>query len=344
MTGKRSSTPPSPDEELPLESVTLLLQQVRQSLCGTETEHQPAPAIVSRLIDVVQFLDQLPFEARKDMTLIFNQLLRKNYGEVVDMIAEKFDPVVTRLVRGYKSPDTALSCGSMLRECIRYEKLALALFNSDLLWLFFDKYAHLTNFEVALDAISTLCDLLTHKCAAKFLEAKYGVFFRRYEMLLLSSNHVTRLRSLKLLGELLLDRANFNVMIKYVSSRHNLKVAMNALKDKSPSIQVEAFHVFKIFVANPKKPSEIVDILVKNKAKLVTFLEAFPIEKDDVQFCEERDLLVTTISALEPKEEEQGLAEADNKGGDSSSCSTSSCGDSSSFSSWAVDASLLHKL
>lgn len=325
-------------------SVTLLVQQVRQSLCGTEAELHLSPVNVNRLIDVVQILDKLPFEARKDVTLIFNQLVKRNYGEVVDMIAERFEPVVTRLVRGYKHPDTALLCGSMLRECIRYEKIALALLNSDLLWLFFDKYAHQTNFEVALDAISTLCDLLTHKCAAQFLQAKYGIFFRRYEMLLLSSNHVTRLRSLKLLGELLLDRANFNVMIKYISSRHNLKVAMNALRDKSPSIQVEAFHVFKIFAANPKKSSEIVNILMKNKAKLVTFLEALPIEKDDVQFCEERRLLVATITALEP-EDKLDLAEACTKGCDSAStCSTSSCGDSSTFSSWAVDAPLLPKL
>jgi calcium binding protein 39 len=38
-----------------------------------------------------------------------------------------------------------------------------------------------------------------------------------YTTLLLSSNYVTKRQSLKLLGEILLDRANFNVMTQYIS-------------------------------------------------------------------------------------------------------------------------------
>jgi hypothetical protein len=32
---------------------------------------------------------------------------------------------------------------------------------------------------------------------------------------------------------------------------------MNALRDRSRSIQFEAFHIFKIFVANPNKHPEV---------------------------------------------------------------------------------------
>ena len=38
-----------------------------------------------------------------------------------------------------------------------------------------------------------------------------------YAKLLNSENYVTRRQSLKLLGELLLDRANFSIMSKYVA-------------------------------------------------------------------------------------------------------------------------------
>ena len=37
-----------------------------------------------------------------------------------------------------------------------------------------------------------------------------------YTTLLLSTNYVTKRQSLKLLGEILLDRANFNVMTRYI--------------------------------------------------------------------------------------------------------------------------------
>jgi calcium binding protein 39 len=48
------------------------------------------------------------------------------------------------------------------------------------------------------------------------------------------------------LGELLLDRHNFNVMTRYISNPDNLKLMMNMLREKSRSIQFEAFHVFKV--------------------------------------------------------------------------------------------------
>ena len=37
-------------------------------------------------------------------------------------------------------------------------------------------------------------------------------------------------------------------MIRYISDRKNLQLIMNLLRDKSPNIQFEAFHVFKVNV------------------------------------------------------------------------------------------------
>ena len=50
----------------------------------------------------------------------------------------------------------------------------------------------------------------------------------------------------QLLGELLLDRTNFNVMTIYISNPDNLKLMMNLLRDSSRNVQFEAFHVFKV--------------------------------------------------------------------------------------------------
>ncbi|VTJ91284.1 Hypothetical predicted protein, partial [Marmota monax] len=90
-------------------------------------------------------------------------------------------------------------------------------------------------------------DLLTrHKVlVADFLEQNYDTIFEDYEKLLQSENYVTKRQSLKLLGELILDRHNFAIMTKYISKPENLKLMMNLLRDKSPNIQFEAFHVFK---------------------------------------------------------------------------------------------------
>ena len=37
----------------------------------------------------------------------------------------------------------------------------------------------------------------------------------------------------------------------------------------------EAFHVFKIFVANPRKPSSVLELLERNKQRLLQFFGTF---------------------------------------------------------------------
>lgn len=81
---------------------------------------------------------------------------------------------------------------------------------------------------------------------AQFLEANYDRFFTTANNLILSNNYVTKRQSLKMLGEILLDRSNYNIMTRYISVEGNLKMMMNFLRDKSRNIQYEAFHVFKV--------------------------------------------------------------------------------------------------
>lgn len=118
----------------------------------------------------------------------------------------------------------------MLRECARYEALAKIMLYSDDFYNFF-RYVEVSTFDIASDAFSTfkvsiawglsdkhcimlfLQELLTrHKIlCADFLEVNYDKVFTHYQRLLNSENYVTRRQSLKLLGELLLDRHNFTV-------------------------------------------------------------------------------------------------------------------------------------
>eukprot|EP00953_Heterococcus_sp_UTEX-ZZ885_P015498 8725-Heterococcus_DN1.PRE.5 len=151
-------------------------------------------------------------------------------------------------VNAYDNADIALLCGSMLRECVRYESLARATLNDAALWKFFDVYVHLPNFDVASDAFATLRDLLTRNkgVASEFLSERFDTVFAKYNVLLTSENYVTRRQSLKLLGELLLDRSNFSVMMRYICNKDNLKRMMMLLRDQSSNIQFEAFHVFKV--------------------------------------------------------------------------------------------------
>ena len=92
-----------------------------------------------------------------------------------------------------------------------------------------------TTFGISCDAFANFKEILTrHKpMVAEYLEKNYDRFFTAYTTLVLSSNYVTKRQSLKLLGEILLDCTNFNVMTRYISNEANLKMMMNLLRDKS---------------------------------------------------------------------------------------------------------------
>nr|CAG4647100.1 EOG090X07E2 [Megafenestra aurita]SVE92430.1 EOG090X07E2 [Megafenestra aurita] len=298
------------------EDVSKNLLLIKNMLYGTSDSEPQTDIVVAQLsqelynsgllVLLTQNLSRVDFEGKKDVAQIFNNILRRQIGTrspTVEYICTKPEILFT-LVQGYEHQDIALNCGTMLRECARYEALAKILLYSEEFYHFF-KYVEVSTFDIASDAFSTFKELLTkHKIlCAEFLEANYDKVFAHYQGLLNSENYVTRRQSLKLLGELLLDRHNFTVMTRYISNPDNLKLMMNMLKEKSRNIQFEAFHVFKVFVANPNKPKPILDILLRNQEKLVEFLTKFHTDRsEDEQFNDEKAYLIKQIKELRPPE------------------------------------------
>jgi calcium binding protein 39 len=112
--------------------------------------------------------------------------------------------------------------------------------------------------------------------AAAFLTRDYeAIWDHQYNPKLLSdeAKYMTRRVALQILSTVLLTRSNYAVMIKYVANRANLVLVMKLLRDTSPHITRDAFHVFKLFVANPNKPPDVVKIWKDNQVKLCRYLQ-----------------------------------------------------------------------
>ncbi|KAG9311419.1 mo25 protein [Chiua virens] len=291
------------------EEVSRNLQAVKAILFG---DGEPVPELIAQLAQetystdllliLVQNIARFDFEARKDVVQIFNNLLRRQIGArlpTVEYISARHEEVIFAALAGYSNEDIALNTGMMLREMLRHEQLAKILLHSEQFYSF-PNHIEATSFGVSCDAFANLKDTLTrHKpMVAEYLDKNYDRFFASFTTLILSTNYVTKRQSLKLLGEILLDRANFSVMTHYIAQEANLKMMMNMLRDKSKNIQFEAFHVFKVFVANPKKPPQIEVILRRNKEKLLTFLKNFHNDKEDEQFSDEKSFLIVQIQNL----------------------------------------------
>ncbi|THH31634.1 hypothetical protein EUX98_g2525 [Antrodiella citrinella] len=290
------------------EDVSKNLQQIKAILLG---EGEPIPELVAQLatetystdllFHLVNNLHRLEFESRKDVVQVFSQLLRRQIGSrfpTVEYLSSHHD-VIFAAFKGYENEEIGLNTGMILRDMLKHEPLAKVLLYSEKFYTF-PHYIETTTFGISCDAYANLKETLTrHKTmVAEYLDKNYERFFSTFTTLIMSSNYVTKRQSLKLLGEILLDRANFNVMTRYIANEANLKMMMNLLRDSSRNIQFEAFHVFKVFVANPKKPPQIENILRRNKEKLLVFLKDFHNDKEDEQFTDEKQFLIVQIQNL----------------------------------------------
>ncbi|KAJ0102825.1 hypothetical protein Patl1_04039 [Pistacia atlantica] len=202
----------------------------------------------------------------------------------------------------YEDPEITLHYGNMLRECIRHQIIARSVLESESFRKFFD-YIQLPHFDIAADATATFKELLTrHKSTvAGFLSNNFDWFFHDYNTKLLeSTNYITRRQAIKLLGDILLERSNSAVMIRYVSLKDNLRILMNLLRESSKNIQMDAFHVFKLFAANQNKPPEIMNVLIANQDKLLRFFADFNNgdKGKDEQFEEDKAQVMAEIAKL----------------------------------------------
>lgn len=255
---------------------------------------------------VALFIHKLPilgWEARKNLVHCWSILLKQKVDSKCCCVQymENHLELLDFLVVSYDNKEIALHCGSMLRECIKMPSLAKYILESPSFELFF-KFVELPNFDVASDAFLTFKDLLTkHESAVStFLSTHYSEFFEHYEKLLSSKNYVTRRQSLKLLSEFLLEPPNAHIMKRYITEVQHMKIMMTLLKDSSKNIQISAFHIFKVFVANPNKPREIKVILAKNHEKLLSLLHDLSAGKgdEDDQFEEEKEMIIKEIERL----------------------------------------------
>jgi calcium binding protein 39 len=302
--------------EKAVEDASKYLKDMKLTLYGIPGTSQPKEAECEELCHLllaedtallqklIENLPKLEFEAKKDVSSIYSYLLRRTSANgkfpSVEYTLQHAD-IIQRLVLGHEIPDIALCCGQIIREAILHEIIAKYILWNEALFYNFFRYVNFANFEVASDSFATFKDLLTkHRVTcAQFVEHNYDKFFKEYNHLIASQNYVTKRESLKLLGELLLDRTNFNIMTRYIAEPENLKLIMLALKDSSKHIQFEAFHVFKVFVANPNKPEPIRQILHMNRDKLVKFLQEFLVEREqegDEQFVEEKKIVISEVA------------------------------------------------
>lgn len=325
------------EEELArtLAQIKITLQGTPEAEASPDQVYQLVGAIINETLlpQLVDNIHRLPFEARKDTQTIISNVFRfrspgssSNEPEALSEVLKYQPEIIVALCNGYDRRESASPCGGILKEALKWDAVAAVILYDEprpdaktvnvfaqeidvtkpssrngVFWKFFT-WIDKSSFEVSADAFDCFRMILTkHKpLVAQYINTNFDAFFQNYnDVLIKSESYVTKRQSIKLLGEVLLDRQFYEVMCRYVESGENLKLIMWQLKDDRRMVQYEAFHVFKIFAANPNKSVEVQKFLIMNKQRLLKFLPRFLEDRtDDDQFNDEKAWLVKAIGNL----------------------------------------------
>jgi len=263
---------------LEADAVDETAEEANQLLAGVLEADVPAQLLLG--------LGDFDFEAQKDAARFFRALVRRRAQlplQLVEYVRGRAE-LPDALLQGCANPEVALHCGQMLRALTCSPELVAFLLEcntaTQLMGL-----ATSEDFDIASESFTSLRELLlNHKqVTADYVCANYETFFAAFHSKLIAleepgpkftdsaraRSYVTARQGLRLLGEMLLAPEFSKVMRRYSSDVNALMITMNFLRDDSKLIKLGAFHVFKVFVANPQKTAKIDQILRRNKAKLL---------------------------------------------------------------------------
>ena len=238
------------------------------------------------LLDMLSTAD---FEGKKEIVNIFVVLMEfKGAAESELMEAylrEKASTILVKILGTFTQDELALHGGTLFRSCLLHHSMDQAVLdNVDLMLDRLLPNLKSKSFDIVSDAFLSFSRLLDtlRRIQPRFFAENYAVVYPYLKDLLQSKEYVTQRQSLTLLRTVLFERINYEFMEQFINERENLVIVMKLLADRSVTIRWGAYHVFKVFAANPKKSVAVEKLLLRNRSKLIAFL------KENITFTELR--------------------------------------------------------
>ena len=248
----------------------------------------------------IKTLHSLPVEQRKQFTIIFNGSITHQTGSeypVVLYVLRNIE-ILDILLGFYDYPELAVSAGEMLRLCAHHAELARQLLSPARLDKLFT-YFNVSHFDVSADSFATFRELiLCSPNGEQYINENAQAIIDRIHSTLNESNYAACRQSLKLIGEIIVQYPSFQQ--KYLKDEKNLIVIMKFMASQYKLISMEAFHIFKLFVAIEGRPEPITKILRANQEKLTQFIKTLLDGVEEQELQREKDYLLMELAYLKP--------------------------------------------
>lgn len=250
----------------------------------------------------LQAMPSLPVEQRKQFTIIFTGAISHQTGSEFPLAiyVQRYPETLEILLHFYDTPELAASTGEMLRLCAHHESLARQLLQPARLDLLFS-YFTVPHFDVSADSFATFRELiLCSPNAEQYIQANAQQITDRIHATLDEKNYAACRQSLKLIGEIIMTYPSYQGF--YLKNEKNLMTMMKLMSSQYKNLSMEAFHIFKLFVAVEDKPEPILKILCANSEKLKLFIKGLLDGIEDAELQREKDFLLMELAYLKPEQ------------------------------------------
>jgi len=252
------------------------------------------------VVKLVACLEALSFEARKCATRVFVEVARQGMWARFDQLVLNHPNLIEMLLAGCGKADIFWHSAAMLHSLTNTPEMHVILLDAGVTFELV-RLAAQAEFEISCEAFFSLRELLLkHPVPTeRFMKERFAEFFHHYHSLLVVEAYTVVRQAERLLGEILLQQEFQQVRTAYVSNPNFLRIHMNLFRIRSVPLQLEAFHIFKVFVANPKRPSRVTHILRRNRDRLIGLLQSFH-EKghEDEDFCGDLFVVIRLLRSL----------------------------------------------
>ena len=287
-------------------SLNLILKEINQTLNDPEFNHDDLPFLLNEKLYenslIQKIIILLPYFNKDNLTLlttIFLTSIRCNFPKNIPIFFLNNIKYLEIFLNYLTNSHLTLYINLILRSCFLNEQFIHFLFENNIPSMFY-QYFNINSFDILSSNFQTFEDLLFNfsEYSMDYISTNYQIYSIFFKLMLMKSNYLIKLLFLPLLLKILINENSKIILLNFLSDSENLFFILNLFNTNSIRILNATYHIFKLFILNPKKNYLIKSIIISNNEQILKLLKKIKFNIDDIDLINQKDLLINKIVNL----------------------------------------------